>query len=115
MEFLKWRNVNRKREHMAVSEKRIKEIVRRQLQSLAPDCWFFMPATHGFGRSGIPDFVGVYRGFGFAIETKASTGVLSPHQHREITAACTAGAYAFVVSSTEQAEQVAGAIKARYN
>jgi hypothetical protein len=35
-------------------------------------CWFFMPATYGFGRSGVPDIVGCYRGHFFAIECKAN-------------------------------------------
>ena len=35
------------------------------------DCWFFFPASHGYGVNGIPDIIGCYRGVFFAIEVKA--------------------------------------------
>lgn len=34
-------------------------------------CWFFFPATHGYGINGVPDIVGCYRGVFFAVEVKA--------------------------------------------
>lgn len=33
--------------------------------------WYFMPGGNGRGVSGIPDFVGHYKGLFFSIETKA--------------------------------------------
>jgi len=35
--------------------------------------YYFFPATGGYGRSGVPDIVGCYRGVFFAIECKAGT------------------------------------------
>ena len=55
------------------------------------DCWYFMPSMNGYGRSGIPDFVGCYKGQFFAIEAKAQDGKLTPNQEREAVAIHTAG------------------------
>lgn len=33
--------------------------------------WYYMPAQNGMGASGIPDFVGCYRGMFWSIEAKA--------------------------------------------
>jgi Holliday junction resolvase len=35
--------------------------------------YYFFPATGGYGRSGVPDVIGCYRGVFFAIECKAGT------------------------------------------
>ena len=35
--------------------------------------YYFFPATGGYGRSGVPDIIGCYRGLFFAIECKAGT------------------------------------------
>jgi len=48
----------------------MKSIIKDFLRSLE-HCWFFMPATHGYGVNGVPDLVGCYRGVFFAIEVKA--------------------------------------------
>lgn len=47
-------------------------------------CWYFMPMMNGYGRAGIPDFIGCWRGIFFAIEAKAEDGVLTPQQAREL-------------------------------
>ena len=41
-------------------EGKVKAIIKAWLKSLA-HCWFFMPATHGYGVSGVPDIVGENR------------------------------------------------------
>jgi Holliday junction resolvase len=51
-------------------EGRVKTAIKAFLKSLH-DCWYFMPATHGYGSSGVPDIVGCYKGVFFAIEVKA--------------------------------------------
>jgi hypothetical protein len=51
-------------------EGRVKNVIKAYLRSL-PNCWFFMPAAHGYGVNGIPDIVGCYKGVFFAIEAKA--------------------------------------------
>ncbi len=35
--------------------------------------YYFFPATGGYGRSGVPDIVGCYRGVFFGIECKAGS------------------------------------------
>ena len=51
-------------------EGKVKKAVKALLDSLKPDLWYFMPVPFGYGVSGIPDFVGVYHGRFFGIETK---------------------------------------------
>jgi hypothetical protein len=50
-------------------EAKVKKTVVAQLKSLG--AYYFFPATGGYGRSGVPDVVGCYRGRFFAIECKA--------------------------------------------
>lgn len=51
-------------------EKRVKRVVTTQLKALK-DCYYFFPATGGYGASGVPDIVGCYKGKFFAFECKA--------------------------------------------
>jgi hypothetical protein len=51
-------------------EGRVKAAIKGYLRNLQ-SCWFFFPAAHGYGVNGIPDIVGCYKGFFFAIECKA--------------------------------------------
>ena len=46
--------------------------------------YYFFPATGGYGRSGVPDVVGCYRGVFFAIECKAGTNKPTALQEREM-------------------------------
>jgi len=48
------------------------------------EVYYFFPATHGFGRSGVPDIVCCMNGIFVAIECKAGTGKLTALQDREI-------------------------------
>lgn len=50
-------------------EKKVKDMVVEILKSRG--AYYFYPVTGGFGRSGIPDIVGCYRGIFIAIECKA--------------------------------------------
>ena len=50
-------------------EGRVKAKVKKILDGLG--AYHFPAATHGYGRSGVPDFVGCYKGKFFAIECKA--------------------------------------------
>jgi hypothetical protein len=47
------------------------------------DVYYFFPATHGFGRSGVPDVVCCVNGKFLAIECKAGLNKLTPLQIRE--------------------------------
>ena len=50
-------------------EKKVKKRVARQLEDLG--CYYFYPATGGYGRSGVPDIVGCFEGKFFGLECKA--------------------------------------------
>jgi hypothetical protein len=39
-------------------------------KSLGPDCWFCAPLMKGYGKNGVPDRVGCYKGRLFGIEVK---------------------------------------------
>jgi hypothetical protein len=67
------------------TEKQVKEEIKKYLKSLGGACWFFMPHMNGYGRAGIPDFVGCYKGRFFAIEAKAEgkLGAVTAWQKRE--------------------------------
>lgn len=66
----------------ATPEKKVKDKVKSLLT--AHDIYFFMPATHGYGRSGVPDIVACVNGWFFAIECKANGGKPTALQIREI-------------------------------
>ena len=59
--------------------------------------YYFMPATGGYGRSGIPDIVGCLNGVFFAVECKANGGRPTALQLREIDRINVAGGFAIVV------------------
>jgi Holliday junction resolvase len=46
--------------------------------------YYFFPATGGYGRSGVPDIVGCYRGVFFAIECKAGVNKPTALQEAEM-------------------------------
>ena len=62
-------------------KKRVKDLLK-----VTPNCWWFMPPANGFGRSGIPDFVGHVNGRFFSVETKFGKGKLTANQERETRA-----------------------------
>jgi Holliday junction resolvase len=46
--------------------------------------YYFFPATHGYGRSGVPDIIACVNGHFLAVECKAGGGKLTALQVREI-------------------------------
>jgi Holliday junction resolvase len=46
--------------------------------------YYFFPATGGYGRSGVPDVVGCYRGVFFAVECKAGSNKPTALQEAEM-------------------------------
>lgn len=69
-------------------EGRVKEKIDAMLDSLG--WWYFKPQTHGYGRSGIPDYMGITdQGMAFSIEAKPylkgkrGYAPLTPWQKRE--------------------------------
>lgn len=67
-----------------------------------PVPYVFFPQTGGYGRSGIPDVVGCWKGRFFAIECKAEGkgGNVSPLQERELKKINDSGGIAFVYDGT---------------
>lgn len=74
----------------------VKEAVRKLFDEY--EVWYFMPATHGYGRSGVPDFIGCYQGRLIAVEAKAGNKQPTALQQREIRRIQEAGGYALVIN-----------------
>ena len=79
-------------------EKKVKQAVVKTLKTFGADLYYFFPATGGYGKSGVPDIVGCYRGMFFAIECKAGKNVTTPLQKLELSAIRTAEGVAWVVN-----------------
>jgi Holliday junction resolvase len=77
-------------------EKKVKDKVVRILKD--EGVYYFFPATHGFGRSGVPDIICCANGRFLAIECKAGTNKLTALQTREIETIRTAGGIAIVAN-----------------
>lgn len=82
----------------ATPEKKVKDKVKSILTTHG--AYFFMPATHGFGRSGVPDIVACVSGHFVAIECKANGGKPTALQIREIETIRRHGGVAVVVDET---------------
>lgn len=50
-------------------EGKVKDKVKKLLKQFG--VYYFMPSTHGYGSSGVPDIVGLYKGRFIGIECKA--------------------------------------------
>lgn len=79
-------------------EKRVKEKVVAILK--AADVYYFFPATHGYGRSGVPDVIACTNGYFLAIECKAAGNKPTALQLREIERIRNAGGIAVVIDDT---------------
>jgi Holliday junction resolvase len=53
---------------MATPEKIVKDKVKKVLDKVG--CYYFFPATGGFGKSGVPDIIICFKGHYVAIECK---------------------------------------------
>lgn len=60
--------------------------------------YFFYPATHGFGRSGVPDIICCVSGRFLAIECKAGKGKPTALQMHEINSILNAGGAAIIIN-----------------
>ena len=63
-------------------EAKVKKVVTKQLKELG--AYYFYPATGGYGKSGVPDIVGCYKGFFFGFECKAGKNVATPLQEKNL-------------------------------
>ncbi len=80
---------------MSTPESKVKSAVVKLLK--AHNVYYFFPATHGYGRSGVPDIVACVRGRFIAVECKAGKNEPTALQQREIKSIQTAGGIAVVV------------------
>jgi Holliday junction resolvase len=98
----------------ATPEKKVKDKVRKILD--AAGAYHFMPATHGFGASGIPDIIGCYHGTFFAIECKAGAGRTTALQDRNLGMISKAGGFSEVINESNliDVELMLARIKAEY-
>jgi Holliday junction resolvase len=76
-------------------EDAVKKIVKDKLTKAG--AYWFMPATHGYGRSGVPDIVACYKGVFLAFECKGEGGKTTALQERELERIRDAGGTAYVV------------------
>jgi Holliday junction resolvase len=79
-------------------ERKVKNEVAKTLKRLG--VYFFYPATHGYGRSGVPDIICCVNGRLLAIECKAGGNRTTALQDKEIKDIQEAGGVAMVVNET---------------
>jgi len=77
-------------------EKKVKDKVVKILK--AHGVYYFFPATHGYGRSGVPDIVCCVRGLFLAIECKAGKNKTTPLQDRELEAIAASGGRSLIIN-----------------
>ncbi len=82
-------------------EGKVKAQVKKILDAYkSPLVYYFMPTTGGYGRSGIPDFVGCVYGNFFAIECKAGKGKTTALQDHELARIHNAYGISLVINET---------------
>jgi Holliday junction resolvase len=84
-------------------EKKVKLKV-RSILDWHEDVYYFTPMTGGYGRSGVPDIVGCYKGHFFAIECKAGKGTTTALQDKNIKEIEKAGGRVIVVNENNLEE-----------
>lgn len=80
----------------ATPEAKVKAKVRAILNKY--NAYHFMPATGGYGKSGVPDIVGCFRGYFFAIECKSGKNTTTALQELELNKIRQAGGWSTVVN-----------------
>jgi Holliday junction resolvase len=65
------------------------------------EVYYFFPATHGFGRSGVPDIICCFDGEFLALEIKAGSNKPTALQEREMQRICEAGGHAYLINEEE--------------
>lgn len=83
---------------MATPENTVKKKLEKILKYI--QAYYFFPATHGYGRSGVPDVVGCYDGIFFAIECKAEGKEPTALQEYELRQIVKQHGVAFVYDGT---------------
>ena len=83
---------------MSTPESKVKAKIKALLK--ARQIYYFMPATWGYGRSGVPDFVGCVDGHFFTIEAKAGKSQPTALQLREMRSIEDSGGTTFVINES---------------
>lgn len=83
-------------------EAKVKAKAKKILDSLG--AYYFMPATGGFGRSGVPDIVGCLNGVFFGVECKANGNKPTALQLKEMRKIMDAKGYCVVVDENNVEE-----------
>jgi ABC-type phosphonate transport system ATPase subunit len=78
------------------AEAKVKKRVKEVLNALG--AYYAMPATGGYGSSGVPDFLVCYKGRFIGIECKAGKGKTTALQEKNLRLIQEAGGEAFVVN-----------------
>jgi hypothetical protein len=87
---------------MATPEKKVKDKVKKVLDLL--NCYYFFPATGGFGKSGVPDIVACIEGRFVGIECKANGNKPTPLQEKNLKDIGFNGGIALVIDETNVSE-----------
>jgi Holliday junction resolvase len=77
-------------------EAKVKKKVTEQLKKMG--AYYFYAFTGGYGSSGVPDIVGCYRGYFFAIECKAGKNKPTALQEKQLREIVKAGGEAIVIN-----------------
>ncbi len=81
---------------MATPESKVKANVVKQLKALG--AYYFFPLSGGFGRRGVPDVVGCYKGRFFGIECKAGSNKPTALQTKNLQEIDASGGVSMVVN-----------------
>lgn len=81
---------------VCTSEAHVKREVAKRLDQIG--AFYFMPSASAFGKAGVSDFIGLYKGRFFAIETKFGSNKPTPLQVRFIEQVIEHGGYAMVIN-----------------
>jgi Holliday junction resolvase len=92
-------------------EAKVKAKVVSQLKKLG--AYYFYPVTGGFGRSGVPDIVGCYKGLFFGIECKANGNKPTKLQEINLDQIAKCGGLALVIDETNVDDLTAAILMAK--
>lgn len=97
-------------------EGRVKDAIKKKLDEISPDAFYYLPVSNGMGTHGIPDFVcclpfeiteemvGMRIGAFVGIEAKTVKGKLSPNQMDKLSKIASAAGVASVVWGSDDVE-----------
>jgi riboflavin biosynthesis pyrimidine reductase len=83
---------------MTTPEKKVKDKVKKLLAEYG--AYYFMPATGGYGKSGVPDLVACIKGRFIGIECKANGGKPTALQEKNLVDIMNKGGIAILVDET---------------